>query len=199
MARVIAYHVIFCNHGFWLPNDPRGSGSVEVRYGPLKEFGDANPVATRRSVAGKPHNPSLRKAAKQAMKLPEVRFTGLQAQSVANGFQEMIAKSRYVVHACAIMPQHTHVVIARHRYDIEQVGRLLRQAGTVRLLKDGLHPFAHLRNEVSRLPSVWSQDFRKVFLFRPEDIRGRIEYVNDNPLKDGLARQRWTFITPYNG
>ena len=24
---VIAYHVCICTYGFWLPNDPRGSGS----------------------------------------------------------------------------------------------------------------------------------------------------------------------------
>lgn len=42
MARVRAYHVIFCTHGFWLPNDPRGSGSTAVRVERLRTF-EENP------------------------------------------------------------------------------------------------------------------------------------------------------------
>jgi REP element-mobilizing transposase RayT len=197
VKKVLAYHVIFCTHGFWLPNDPRGSGSTEVRYEPLREFGPATPVTTRRSVAGKPHDRQRRLAAKQVLKYPEVTFTGLQAQSVGNGFGEMVRKSGYIGHACAILPQHVHLVIARHRYPIEQVVRLLRQAATARLLEDGRHPFAEQRAPNGRLPSVWGQDFRKVFLYTPEEIRQRIKYVEENPLKEGKPRQKWSFVVAY--
>jgi len=195
--QVIAYHVIFCTHGFWLPNDPRGSGSKEVRYEPLREFGDATYIDTKRSVAGKAHDRSWRKRAKQAMKYPEVLLNGQQALSVGLGFKAMVAKAGYTIHACSILPQHVHMVVARHRYSIEQVVRLLRQAGTEHLLADNLHPFAHLRAANGRLPSIWAQDFRKVFLFTPDDVRRRIKYVEDNPVKDGLARQHWSFVVPY--
>jgi len=197
--KVLAYHVIFCTHGFWLPNDPRGSGSSEVRYEPLVKFGPATKVTTRRSVAARPHDRKVRLAAKGVMKYPEVVFNGHQALSVINGFSEQSAKSDFVVHACSILPQHVHMVIARHRYSIEQVVRLLRQAGTLRLLADGLHPFAHLRSPKGRLPSVWAQDFRKVFLFTAEEIWHRIKYVEDNPIKDGKRPQKWSFVTPYRG
>src|SRR4051812_34407363 len=75
MSRVIAFHVILSNHGFWLPNDPRGSCSKEVRYDPLKVFGEATMVVHARSVAAKSHDRRLRLAAKLAMKYPEVIFT----------------------------------------------------------------------------------------------------------------------------
>ncbi|OAI53588.1 hypothetical protein AYO44_04135 [Planctomycetaceae bacterium SCGC AG-212-F19] len=195
---VLAYHVIFCTHGFWLPNDPRGSGSTEVRYKPLRQFGPATTVTTRGSVARRPHDRKLRLAAKEEMKYPEVVFTGHQALSVANGFGAMTAKAGYLIHACSILEQHVHMVIARHRYSIEQVVRLLRQAATLRLLEDGRHPFAGQRSATGRLPSVWAQDFRKVFLFTPQEIRQRIKYVEDNPVKDGKRRQKWPFVTPYN-
>lgn len=197
MQPVIAYHVVFTTHGFWLPNDPRGSGSTEVRYEPLQRFGLATPVATRRSVAGRPHNAALRRAAKQAMRYPEVAFTGRQALSVAHGFAAMTAKSGYRVHACSILPQHVHMVIGRHHYSIEQVGRLLRQAGTEHLLKNGLHPFADQRAANGRLPSVWGQDFWKVFLFTPEEVQDRIQYVENNPIKEGKRAQHWSFVTPF--
>lgn len=38
---VIAYHLILTAYGFWLPNDPRGSGSETVRAGQLTPFGPA--------------------------------------------------------------------------------------------------------------------------------------------------------------
>ncbi len=197
--KVLAYHAIFCTHGFWLPNDPRGSGSTEVRYGPLRKLGPATKVTTRRSVAGRPHDRQVRRAAKEEMKYPEVVFTGHQARSAVKGFGEMARKADYVIHACAILPQHVHMVIARHRYSIEQVVRLLRQAATQHLLEDGLHPFAHLRSEKGRLPSVWAQDFRKVFLYTPKGIRRRIKYVEENPVKEGLRPQKWWFVRPYEG
>jgi len=42
MARplVIAYHLIWTAYGWWLPNDPRGSGSEELRNDILSELGD---------------------------------------------------------------------------------------------------------------------------------------------------------------
>ncbi len=197
MARVVAYHVILSNHGFWLPNDPRGSCSETVRYEPLRVFGEATTVVHARSVAGKSHDRRLRLAAKLAMKYPEVVFDGRQAQAVAHGFRAQVAKSGYAVHACAIMPKHAHLVIARHRYRVEQVVRLLRQSATARLLAAELHPFADRRAETGRLPSVWAQDFWKVFLFQPEDVGRAARYVEGNPGREGLRPQTWSFVTPY--
>ena len=193
---VIAYHAVFSTYGFWLPNDPRGSNSAEVRADNIKPFGPATLVTTtRRSVANRPHNRAERLAAKKALVRPEVVLNGHQALSIAAGFGKQVAKSGYRVYACSILPQHVHLVIGRHSYSIEQVVRLLRQAATVQLEADGLHPFERLRN--GRLPSVWGQDFRKVFLFTPEDVRDRIEYVRLNPLREGKRIQHWPFVIPY--
>jgi hypothetical protein len=38
----------------------------------------------------------------------------------------------------------------------------------------------------------------KVFLSTPEEVRQRISYVERNPLKEGLPRQVWPFVTPYD-
>lgn len=37
-----------------------------------------------------------------------------------------------------------------------------------------------------------------VLLYGPNDVWGRIRYVENNPVKDGLAAQRWAFVTPYD-
>ncbi len=133
------------------------------------------------------------------MKYPEVEFTGRQALSVTQAFGAAAAKSGYTIYACCILPKHAHLVVERHSYPIEQVVRLLRQWATLRLLNDGLHPFADQRSSTGRLPSVWAQDFWKVFLFDAEDMVRAIQYVENNPLREGKQRQRWSFITPYVG
>jgi len=122
--RVIAYHVVFSTYGFWLPNDARGSNSSEVRADNIKPFGEATLVThTRKSVANKPHDRQLRLAAKKALVRPEVVLTGRQALSVATGFARQVEVSGLRIHACAILPQHMHVVIGRHHFEIEQVVR----------------------------------------------------------------------------
>src|SRR5262245_44059860 len=127
MSDPLAYHVVFCTHGFWLPNDPRGSCSTEVRATPLRRFGPATTTAERRSLARVTHDVAARQAAKEVMVYPEVVFDGRQAQSVGKGFGAQTRKSGYVVHACSILPSHVHMVIGRHHYSIDQVVRLLRQ------------------------------------------------------------------------
>lgn len=196
--KVIAYHVVFSTYGFWLPNDPRGSNSRTVRAENLKPFGPATFVShTRRSVANAPHDRQIRLAAKKALKYPEVKLTGRQAKSIGDGFAHQVGVSHFRIHACAILPQHMHLVISRHHYDIEQVVRLLRQAGTARLLADEQHPFADRRTLNGRLPSVWGQSMRKVYLFQSDDVCREIRYVENNPLREGKPKQRWSFVVPY--
>jgi hypothetical protein len=196
--KVLAYHMTFCTHGFWLPNDPRGSKSTEVRADNLRPFGPATFTPERRSVAATPHDITVRRQAKESLVYPEVIFDGRQARSVGLGFADQVAKSGYIIHACSILPCHCHLIVKRHRYGIEQVQRLLRQAGTAHLLEDGLHPFADQRAANGRLPSVWAQDGWKVFLYDEEEIRDRIRYVEENPLKEGKPSQRWSFVTPFD-
>jgi REP element-mobilizing transposase RayT len=195
---VLASHVIFSTYGFWLPNDPRGSSSTEVRAANLQPFGPARLNTTGQSVARRTHDVALRREAKQAITYPEVTLTGEQALSVGLGFKAIVRKCGYRVHACAILPQHAHLVIARHTYSVKQVGRLLKQGATARLLEDGRHPFAHLRKTNGDVPSVWAQDFHKVFLYTVEEVLDRILYVEENPEREGKPRQTWSFVTPYD-
>jgi hypothetical protein len=52
----IAFHAICCTHGFWLPNDPRGSHSIEVRACNLQPYGQATTTTETQSVAHIPHD-----------------------------------------------------------------------------------------------------------------------------------------------
>jgi REP element-mobilizing transposase RayT len=50
-------------------------------------------------------------------------LNGVQARAVGRGFARAVERTGCAIHACAIMPAHVHLVIGRHRYDVEQLVR----------------------------------------------------------------------------
>jgi REP element-mobilizing transposase RayT len=195
---VRAYHVIFTAYGFWLPNDPRGSWSDFVRsWEMFLAAGPATIVTTRRSVAAAFHDRAARLRAKEVLTYAPVLFTGKQAQCIGNGFLRMVAKSNYQVYACSILPAHVHMVLARYHYHAETMVRLLKAEATTELIRTGLHPLAAFRPPNGAFPSPWARKCWKVFLNDDKRIVEAIEYVKQNPVKEGKPLQRWTFVVPF--
>ena len=46
---------------------------------------------------------------------------------------------------------------------------------------------------------VWGGAGWKVFLDHPDEVRRTIGYIEENPMKIGLPRQRWEYICDYDG
>ncbi len=195
---VLGSHVLFSAYGFWLPNDPRGSWSDFVGSWQLFRFGYATKVDTPRSVAHQPHDIARRLAAKQVLKYPAVHFTGLQARAIGRAFGDFIRKADLIVWACAILPEHVHLVLARHSYTVEQIVNLLKGASTRRLLAEKLHPFGDRKTDSGHVPKCWARGLWKVFLDSRDDVRRAIRYVEQNPLKEGKPAQQWSFVTAFN-
>lgn len=191
------FHVIFCAYGFWLPNDPRGSWSDWVRRWELLRFGPATKVSTRRSVAGAPHDFEVRQAAKRALSYPEVRFTGRQALSIANGFRTVVEEGTYAVFACSILPQHVHLILGRHERDVRRIVGHFKARATQQLAMDRLHPLSEYRQADGTVPSPWASKGWAVYIFSEQHLREAIRYVEDNPLKEGKRRQKWSFVRAY--
>ncbi len=192
---VIASHVIFSAYCFWLPNDPRGSWSTFV--GSLDLFlaaGKATKVETSRSLAGRPHDADKRREAKSELQRPAVTFSGRQALEIGRGFGQFAQRNGVTVLACAIMPDHVHLVLARHRYKVEQLVTLLKGAASRQLVSSGLHPFRDLAVDGERIPTCWAREEWKVFLDSAEDLERAIRYVEMNPVRQGLKRQYWSFV-----
>ena len=152
---VLGYHLIITAYGFWLPNDPRGSWSDFVGSWELLRFGPATKTNSRRSVAARPHDAQLRRAAKQALKYPDVHFTDAQVRTVGRGFADWVRHNGVTIWACSILPEHAHLVVGRHHYKVEQVANLLKGGSTRALLADGLHPLVKLARPDQRPPKVW--------------------------------------------
>lgn len=97
------------------------------------------------------------------------------------------------------MPEHTHLVIARHNYNIEQIVNLLKGAATTRITKDKLHPLqAHSAHGI-RPPRIWAAGMWKVYLDSEQAIENAIAYVQQNPTKEGMKPQPWSFVTRFTG
>lgn len=193
---VLGYHIIISCYGFWLPNDPRGSWSSSVRKWELFRYGGpATIVKTRRSVASRSHDRQQRIAAKQLLKYPPVTLNGEQARSVAIGFGEAVTRGGYIALACAVMPDHAHLVIARDGRLSEQVRSHLKRAASTRLHADGLHPLATYQRGSKSPPTPWSRGGWQVYLNSNDDVQRAVTYVEQNPIREGLNRQRWSFVT----
>jgi REP element-mobilizing transposase RayT len=196
---VLGYHAIFGTYGFWLPNDPRGSWSEFVgMYELYRRHGPVTMTKERRSLAHREHNSAARLAAKELLPRPPVVLNGVQARAVGHGLQNSFSKGRVTVWACAIMPDHVHVVFGRHRQLAELIVNLMKGAATRALVKEQLHPFLSELNEAGQVPQCWAEGQWIVYLNSVEVILRAIRYVEENPTKDGLHPQYWSFVTPFS-
>jgi len=194
---IVAYHVTFGAYGFWLPNDPRGSWSQFVGAWELfRVGGKATKTTESRSVAARPHDREKRLGTKHALKNPPVNFTPDQVLAIGKGFGDYASKSGLVVLACAVLADHVHLAFARNRLDPEQVVNKLKGSATTRLVNAGIHPFQHQKPRDGSPPKCFAQGQWVVFL-DPDDVIRSIEYVENNPVKEGLPRQMWDFVQPW--
>lgn len=99
---------------------------------------------------------------------------------MGRGFHSRRDTSGYTIWAASILPEHTHLVIARHTYQVEQMINLLKGAATRQLIKESLHPLADYAKPGQRPPRMWAEHEWKVFLDSQQAIENAIEYVNQN-------------------
>jgi len=193
---IVGYHIIFSTYGFWLPNDPRGSWSDFVGAWELFRYGPATKTTQRQSLAYRDHDRELRRKAKTALKYAPVVFNGLQARAVDRGFAGYVKRKQLPVWACAIMPDHVHLVTGRPGMKVEQLVIQLKGDATQQLEREGIHPLEAYRQPGRRVPQCWVRGQWKVYL-DPDDVDRAIRYVENNPKKEGLKQQSWSFVSAY--
>ncbi len=191
------YHVIFGSYGFWLPNDPRGSWSDFVSAWELLKFGPATKGIERAELT--PEQDTHRLAAKKALEYPAVQFSGVQARAIGRGFGNAVRKSNLTIWRCSILPEHIHLVIARHTFKVEYIAGLLKGEATKQLKSEGLHPLADAVEVGQDLPTPWAAKCWRVYLDCEEAIENAIHYVDQNPVKEGKRVQKWSFESGFRG
>lgn len=116
-------------------------------------------------------------------------FAPDQFSQVAQAFAQTITDHNYTCYACAIMPDHVHILIRRHRDKSEDMLANLQQESRSRLSALGLRSLAH---------PTWTQGGWHVYLDHPDAIRRTLRYIENNPLKMRLPAQHWPFVKPYD-
>jgi len=164
----------------------------------LLRFGPATKTTDTHSVAYQQHDQWKRLKAKEVLKYPPVIASGLQAKTIGDGFADYIRRSGVSVWACAIMPDHVHMVLGRSRLKVESIAIQLKGAATRALVDTHLHPLDEFRLPSGRPPKCFARGLWAPFLETDDDIVRSIDYVEKNPEKEEKPRQKWSFFTTFD-
>jgi REP element-mobilizing transposase RayT len=182
----LAYHIVYSTYGFWLPNDPRGPWSSFVRNKRLYAlFGAATKVATHANLARREHDRDRRLGAKRELKRPPVLLNGPQAREAALAIGEVAVAKNVAVLACAVMPDHVHLIVCASRWSPEKIVASCRARASRRLHDAGLR-------RADR--PLWGKGRWVVFIDTESALRAHIRYVEQNPIRAGYKPQRWSFV-----
>jgi REP element-mobilizing transposase RayT len=187
---VIGYHLVWTAYGWWLPNDPRGSGSKAVHSEPLAGLGEIH-YGRKRAQPPRHEVRGFYQEAAGLLKHPLLTFNEAAREEIAAAFGRVIEERRYTCYACAVMPDHVHILLRKHKDPAEEMAEALREASRARLCDAGHRPPDH---------PVWTGgNTWKGFLDHPEAVRRTITYIEQNPLKIGRPAQPWRFVKAYDG
>ncbi|MEL7089312.1 MAG: hypothetical protein AAGL98_12880 [Planctomycetota bacterium] len=183
---VIAYHLIWTVYGTWLPNDPRGSGSRRVDSAMLSDLGELHHGRKMVQPAGRDIR-AFYAAAAPRLQHEVVRLSPTMLDVVGAAMGLAITEEKYTCWACAVMPDHVHVLVRKHRDSAEVMTEKLKKAGAGALSRERL---------VDQTHPVWSGGGGwKVFLDHLDAVRRTIRYIERNPRQP----QRWDFVKRYDG
>ena len=186
---ILASHLVFTGYGHWLSNDPRGSGSEEIRKDELKDLGEIHHGRKRIQ----PPRSELREFYREAQPLLEhetLWFDERMRQTIAGAIGRCARERGYTLWALAVCRNHLHALPRAHRDHAEVIWENLARATREALVEAQLVPNDH---------PVWSHRVYKVFKHTPTGVRDGIGYIEDNPEKEGLPRQYWECVVPYRG
>lgn len=186
---VIAYHLIWTVYGWWLPNDPRGSGSKTIAQDVIAQLGALH--FGRKKI--QPAAADVRyfyDQAKSVLKHELLSLSESATAAIADAFAHVMEIEKYTCYACAVMPDHVHLLIRKHKHTAEQMIENLKNTSRPRLSSSGLFPADH---------PVWTGGGGwKVFLDHPDEVERTIRYIEKNPAELNRSVQRWSFVAVYD-
>jgi REP element-mobilizing transposase RayT len=184
--RVIAHHLVLTGCGHWLPNDIRGSGSVEIKKEELKSLGLIH-YGRKRVQPPRSELRAFYRKAEPLLKFESIWFDHAKRQAIGEAFAP-IADS-YTVWACAICKNHVHFCIRAHKHSAEMMWTRLTDLG-----RKVIRGFTG----VDPQHEVWTGAPYVVYLHTPDDVWDRIDYFNRNPIKERITPQSWPFVKRYD-
>ena len=129
-------------------------------------------------------------AAEKVLKHDILKFSPAEIRLLGEEFAKVVRQKAYTCYACAIMPDHIHMLIRKHRDQAEQMIANFQDASRATFIARGIRAVEH---------PVWGGPGWKVYLETRDDIRRVVKYIEDNPAKARRPKQAWDFVTPYDG
>lgn len=117
-------------------------------------------------------------------------FSAAKRQALGEAIGDVVNRVGYTVWACAVLKNHVHLCVRRHRDDATTIWETFAEE-----IRAWLRRFADVSND----HPIWSQRPYKAFLDTPEDVRRVVAYIVANPDKEGLTAHDCDFVVPYDG
>ncbi|HZK81350.1 MAG TPA: hypothetical protein VFC46_09795, partial [Humisphaera sp.] len=112
---VIAHHLVLMGYGHWLPNDIRGSGSDEIRKELLAALGEIH-HGRKRQQPSRAELKAFHARAEPLLEQEVLWFDERMREAIAASFAMTAANFGYVTWACAVLRNHAHLVVKRHKH-----------------------------------------------------------------------------------
>jgi REP element-mobilizing transposase RayT len=190
---MIGFHLTWTTYGHWFPNDPRGSWSEEVWKPGLmdvRELDERRKVTRPRPVPKETLQEFLNSARARLTWKP-VTLTGGEMQDVGRAFAEVGVTTELSIGACAILPNHVHLVCERANVSHERLVNRLK-GRSAQFVREG-RGIPYSKERRYRVP-IWTQGYWVRFIDDASQMECAIRYVEDNPVCEGLGRQEWCFV-----
>lgn len=109
---------------------------------------------------------------------------------IADAIGGVIERERLTCYACAILRNHIHILVRKHRLKGEEMSRMLKDAARSAMVDASLCPEDH---------PVFSADVCDYYKSDPQSVRNCIGYIRDNCPKHNLPPQDYPFVSSYDG
>jgi hypothetical protein len=176
-------------YGHWVGNDPRGSGSAELRAEKFEELGPIH-FGRKRVQPSQDELKAFYREAENLLEYEVIWFDDAMRRVIVDAFGKVVEQCGYTSWAGAVLQNHVHDLVRVHRDKGDVMWERLAVASRDALRAGGLVPKDH---------PVWSNRPYDVFKTTVPAVERCIGYINDNFKKHGLPLEIYPWITPYDG
>lgn len=112
-----------------------------------------------------------------------------ERQALTKAFGDIVRECSLTCYTCAVLSNHVHLLIRKHRRKAEEMIGLLKNAGREILRETELVPEEH---------PVFSADRCRIYKDNVASMRNCIRYIERNFEKHRIPKIECDFLTPYN-
>ncbi|MDY7010290.1 MAG: hypothetical protein SVV80_05990 [Planctomycetota bacterium] len=186
---VIAHHLILTGYGHWLPNDPRGSMSLKTYAPELSQLAEAH-FGRRKTQPPREELRRFYRRARKYLAYDVLWFNSAERQAIAEAIGEVIRRERLTCYACAVLTNHAHLLIRKHKLKGEEMSRMFKDAAREKLQREKLAPVEH---------PVFSADICDFYKSDSRAVVVCAGYIQQNFRKHNIPEVTYKFTTTYDG